>query len=133
MQKPVKALVNLHTAQDFVEQLKAYMLLRIYNYRPKALVNLHTAQDFVEQLKACILLLSSASVDSNKPANVYFLSHDLHHVLCLLLLYSNIPFKVINIATSFKVYATQFDYTHIIHNNFLIILCNKYYTQFAFS
>ena len=41
-----KALVNLHTAQCFVELLKAYILL--YIYRPKALVNLHMAQYFVE-------------------------------------------------------------------------------------
>ena len=72
-QMTAKALGNLHTAQDFVEQLKAYILLYIsskstcksthgtrlcgvaqglptycYIYRPKALVNLHTAQDFVE-------------------------------------------------------------------------------------
>ena len=74
-----KALVHLHTAQDSVEQLKAYILLYILSkstrtsthgtrfcgaaqglhiaiYRPKALVHLHTAQDSVEQLKAYILL-----------------------------------------------------------------------------
>ena len=47
---PAKALVNLHTAQDFVKQLKAYILLYMYTvYRPKALVNrAHMTQDFME-------------------------------------------------------------------------------------
>ena len=56
-----------------------------YIYRPKALVNLHTAQDFVEQLKAYILLSSRASVGWSEPANIYFLSHDIRYVLYLVL------------------------------------------------
>ena len=73
-----KALVNLHTAQDLVEWLKAYILL--YIYRPKVLVNLHTAQDLVEWLKAYILLyiLSKSTRKSTHGTRLCGVAQGLH-------------------------------------------------------
>ena len=56
----------------------------------KALVNLHTAQDFAEQLNVYILLSSWASVGWSEPTNIHFLSHDIQRVLYLVLLRDDI-------------------------------------------
>ena len=72
------------------------MYVRMYN---ACTVN----QEFFNVVKHVHQLLSSwASVGRSKSANIYFLSHDIRHILYLVLLYDVIPFKLFRILQAYK-------------------------------